>query len=733
MAVARRLGGVTLLVAGTWVVACGVHPGAARVGPGQRGKAAPARTAEVTDARSEADDARAPAAMGATPATPDTAPVAPSTPLTTFVSKEDLVRYLREAKLVRPAPPPGSSLSASGNMWGDAIGDAFGAGGLGLSGVGEGGGGVGEGIGLGSVGTLGHGAGTGASSAGSGPSSNGGPTSASITNTQHVGVDEGGIVKVRGEHLVVLRRGRLFTVRLGDLTPVSTVDAFGTGIDPLGAWYDELLVTSDTIVVIGYSYARGGTEIGLFDLDTAGHITSRATYHMRADDYYSSRNYASRLIGDKLVFYSPLYINADERDPLRWMPALRRWKNGAKESDFAAIIQPSQIQRPLDPSSDGEALTLHTVTTCDVGKRVPPAPSSGPVPAARASGPMTCTARAVMGPPGRVFYVSPEAVYVWMTPRTPRGPGERAPASLLYRLPLDPKEEARVQRTRGAPIDQFSFLERDGHLNVVVRAGATGDAMWSPEVTSGAIAMLRVPVASFTSRAETVPSSAYLALPEARGSVMHNRFVGDHLLYGVGSGWGRPTKPADARVFVHRYAGRTPPAALALGHGVDRIEPMGEDAIVVGTDGADLGFTSIALDPKVPPALGARYTRKNASQGELRSHGFFYRDDGDRNGIVGLPVRGGDAPGYSHLLSSSASVLYLQRDRLRLRELGSLAARAGAPADDRCRTSCVDWYGNARPLFVQNRVLALMGYELVEGRLDAGRLSVDRRATFAPR
>ena len=50
----------------------------------------------------------------------------------------------------------------SGNMWGDTIGDSFGAGGLlGLSGVGEGGGGRGEGIGLGNIGTIGHGAGTG--------------------------------------------------------------------------------------------------------------------------------------------------------------------------------------------------------------------------------------------------------------------------------------------------------------------------------------------------------------------------------------------------------------------------------------------------------------------------------------------------------------------------------------------------------------------------------------------
>ncbi len=54
-----------------------------------------------------------------------------------------------------------AEVSAMGNMWGDEIGDAYGAGGLGLSGIGEGGGGRGEGIGLGSIGTIGHGAGTG--------------------------------------------------------------------------------------------------------------------------------------------------------------------------------------------------------------------------------------------------------------------------------------------------------------------------------------------------------------------------------------------------------------------------------------------------------------------------------------------------------------------------------------------------------------------------------------------
>lgn len=48
-----------------------------------------------------------------------------------------------------------------GNMWGDQIGDAAGTGGLGLSGIGEGGGGLGEGLGLGNIGTMGHGDGLG--------------------------------------------------------------------------------------------------------------------------------------------------------------------------------------------------------------------------------------------------------------------------------------------------------------------------------------------------------------------------------------------------------------------------------------------------------------------------------------------------------------------------------------------------------------------------------------------
>ena len=537
----------------------------------------------------------------------------------------------------------------------------------------------------------------------------------SITNNQHAGVDEGGIVKVHGNHLVVLRRGRLFSLKVGDesLTPVSVADCYGPGVSPAGAWYDEMLVAGDTIAVIGYSYQRGGTEVGLFDIDGNGRISYRATYHLRSNDYYSSRNYASRLIGNKLVFYAPLYVPLGERDASKWLPAVRRWSPAATPNDFVSILEPSRVYRPIDPS---DQLALHTVTTCDLSK-----------------GDFACTARAVMGPPGRVFYVSQDSVFVWMTPWSSgddEGEKRGRARSLLYRLPLS-GEEPSVLRVSGGPIDQFSFLDGgDGKLNVLVRSETAGEAMWLPEATGGDLALLRVPLASFNRAAEEAPFSAYTRLPKADGYVMQNRFVGDYVLYGTGSSWGYGAPKVESKLVAYRYASGGTPRELPLDHGVDRIEAMGRDAVIVGGDGKDLHFSSVALG--ATPNLGGRYTRAGAAQGELRSHGFFYKPDGDQRGIFGLPIRGGDQPGYAHLRNDSASILFVRNDRLAFREVGQLESGLGRP-DDACKASCVDWYGNARPIFLRGRLFALLGYEIVEGRPDqGGRIREVRRTNFAP-
>jgi hypothetical protein len=536
----------------------------------------------------------------------------------------------------------------------------------------------------------------------------------SITNVQHAGVDEGGIVKVHGNHLVVLRRGRLFTVSTedGDLTPVSTLDAFGPNIDPRFTWYDEMLISKDSVVVIGYSYERGGTEVGLFNIDAAGKLTYRSTYHLRASDYYSSRNYASRLIGSKLIFYSPLYLNPTAEDPFQGFPAVRKWHRGATPNEFRRIVSPTQVYLP-EPQFDSLYETaLHTVTVCDL-----------------ASVDFDCKATSVVGPAGRVFYVSPQAVYIWVTSWTYQQKDTLA-KSMLYRVPLDGSAPSALN-VSGSPVDQFSFLEsEDGFLNVLVRSEKRGDGMWDAETaTAGSVALMRVPLDSFSDGSASVPASSYRRLPRPSGYTFQNRFVGQYLLYGTGSGWGYPQKADQSRLFVVRWTSGDLHQIL-LDHGTDRIEAMGTDAVVVGTDGSDLHFTPIRLG-RVPEAAD-EYIRKGASQGELRSHGFFYKRDSQDSGMLGLPVSVPGRPGYGHLFNSSAAIVFLKNDGLHFDEMGELGAQPDRAKDDACRASCVDWYGNSQPLFLQGRVIALLGYELVEGTLKGGRILEARRVNYAP-
>jgi hypothetical protein len=539
----------------------------------------------------------------------------------------------------------------------------------------------------------------------------------SITNVQHAGVDEGGIVKMHGDHLVVLRRGRLFTVAIGDdtLKPVSAIDAFAPDINPQSTWYDEMLISGDTVVVIGYSYERGGTEVGLFDIDRGGQLRYRSTYHLRSNDYYSSRNYSSRLIGSKLIFYTPLYFSPEAEDPFAAFPAIRKWRKGAKNSEFQRIVPATRVYRTEQQrASMSYATALHTVTVCDLARSE-----------------MACEGTAVVGSPGRVFYVSQSSVYVWVSDWSHDGERVRS-RSMLYQMPLDGSGPSALGVT-GSPVDQFSFLESaDAHLNVLVRSDAAGDRMWAAEASAGDVALLRVPLASFSDGSDAASPSSYRKLAKPEGYTFQNRFVGDYLLYGTGSGWGEPESAKRPSLYAVRWAGDGALAELPLVHGVDRIEAMGADALVVGTDGKDLHFTGIRLGGE-RATLAERYTRKNAAQGELRSHGFFYKADGADSGLLGLPVRGASRPGYEHLWEGSASILFLRNESLRLNELGELASQVKGKVNDACRASCVDWYGNARPLFVRGRVFALLGYEIVEGALAENRIRETRRINYAPR
>lgn len=546
----------------------------------------------------------------------------------------------------------------------------------------------------------------------------------SITNTQEAGVDEGGIVKMKGDILIVLRRGRVFTVstRGGELRPIDAIDAYPPGVSPSGDWYDEMLVTGDRVIVIGYSYARGGTEINRFQLGSDGRLSYEDTYQLLSNDYYSSRNYASRLIGTRLIVYTPLSLPRYAPESLNWLPALKRFRGPGSPGTFEATTSATNIYVPPAVLNDmSMPSALHTVTECDL-----------------AAWRLSCKSTGVLGPAGRTFYVSPTAVYVWLNAPSRRDQARGEPSGLLYRLPLDGAAPSAIA-VRGMPTDQFSFRE-DGNerlLNVLVRSEGSGDAMWMPEFASGAMSLLQVPLRAFNDGQQEAERGSYRLLPQPEGPgwALQNRFVGDYVLYGRGAGWGPNSAISTLVVAGVRNASVS---VIPLQHGVDRIEAMGRDAVVVGGDGRDLHFRAIELTDGPVPHIGDRYTMAGASQGETRSHAFFFKPEAghDRNdrsaGIMGLPVTRAGRPGYGHLVENSAGIVFVRRAARQFSALGELGASESGIVDDGCRASCVDWYGNSRPIFIGERTFALMGYELVEGAVSREAIREVRRVSFAP-
>lgn len=540
------------------------------------------------------------------------------------------------------------------------------------------------------------------------------PANPSITNNQIAGVDEGGIVKVIGDHLVVLRRGRLFTVSTaaGDLKPVDAIDAFPPGVDPGRDWYDEMLVRGDLIVVVGFSYERGGTEINRFRMAPDGSLAFLDSHHLKSNDYYSSRNYASRVVGDRLVVYTPLYFARYEADPLADMPGLSRWTPGQEEPSFQRITRPTEvyIPAPLKAEGPGSVEAMHTVSRCDL-----------------TAAELSCEATVVLGPNGRTFFVSQNAVYVWVAPAWSwREDGDDR--RFLYRIPLDGGRPAAVE-VEGAPVDQFSFNPDavNNRLDILVTSLTGGDAMWGPEFAAGSPALLQLPTSRFGDGSRAAPASDYRPMPGGEYvGIGHNRFVNGWLLYSL-NGWTRNS--GVSHLVAARLDGAGHPFTFQVDGGVQRIEQLGQDALLVGGHGETV-FTTVDLTSNNIPYLGFGFTVPDSRQAESRSHGFFFRPDPDPArptfGLLGLPIM--------RLADNqwTAEMRFLQRQNRILSDFGHLDATPGPRVDDGCQASCVDWYGNARPIFLGERVFALMGYELVEGDPSGETIRELRRVDFAP-
>jgi hypothetical protein len=551
------------------------------------------------------------------------------------------------------------------------------------------------------------------------------PTNPEITNNQTAGVDEGGIVKQIGDHLVVLQDGRLFSVALGreaggELRLADRIDVYRS---PQAAadWYDEMLVFGDRILVTAYSYRDSATEITVLRLARDGRLERQGRFLISSNDYYSTENYATRLVGDKLILYAPAAL-----DPygtgFAW-PRLRRADGDAEPDKGEPLLAPTDIYAP---AGTVEWPVLHTLSVCPL-----------------ANG-MECRTTGVIGPAMREFYVSPTDAFLWIG--APEGlpwsidyanqrrrncpgggwwnDGADQPA-LVYRLPLDGGAAGAVA-VDGLPVDQFALDSRSGRFRALL--------MKSEPRCEGAtegprdLALLDIPLGAFGERLGHVARKTYVPLPAVAEGELENRFVGDWLIYGGRSSWsGLPegkSGPARSTLVTVPLSRPRQPVSVELPHNALRIERAGNGAVVTGyRDRLGLRMSYVALGER--PRVGASTLLPERFEAEGRSHAFGAALSGDGTGLVAVPTTRGaqrSGRGWSDSESSELSFVALERGTA-MRPAGELppGGTRAAPGYS-CAVSCVDWYGNSRPIFTGGRIFALMGTELVEGRLDGGRM-----------
>lgn len=547
------------------------------------------------------------------------------------------------------------------------------------------------------------------------------PGNPEITNNQNVGVDEGGIVKQIGRHLVILQDGRVFAVDLGKaagdpMRLTGRIDVYRSE-EKAASWYDEMLVLGDRVLVTAYNYKENASEITVLRLSPEGKLRREGRFLLSSNDYYSTENYATRLVGDSLVFYAPLPLAS--YGPFEW-PRIRRAAGDGEAGRGDALIRATDVYAPPGRIDDP---VLHTVSICPL----------------RAT--LDCRTTAFVGAPMREFYVSPADAFLWIGApdgmpwaidyanrrrlACPAGQerGETAPAT-LYRLPLDGGPVGAVA-VDGVPADQFAFDSKDGRFRALLGDAFTGcKAGGAPSN----LALLDIPLTAFGAQLRHVAPRAYAPVPGIAGGQLENRFVGDWLIYGGRESWSSAAPDDRQRLastlFAVSLADPRDVRRLALPHNAIRIERAGMDAVVTGyrnAEGLSLSYVALGRDPRrtATAMLAGRF------ESEGRSHAFNAWVPRDAPGLLGIPTTRREwrsGRGWSDSESSDLSFVAIGADRS-LAAAGELSTQGRRPSPGYvCKVSCVDWYGNSRPIFTGGRIFALMGTELVEGRLRDGRI-----------
>lgn len=518
---------------------------------------------------------------------------------------------------------------------------------------------------------------------------------------QAPGVHQAGIVKATRDHLVILRRDRLHTVRIADgaLDTVASVDAFAPGTDEYGRSVGGILVSGDVVAAVGTG-ARGlAVQAALFRMDAAGGLAYLGTHQVRTDGG-DDRQPIVRMVGGKLVVLAPVGVwPGDPRGIGPYLPAVRRWEPGSADTAWTPLTQPARIYRPAAAMRMDDGVTFHALTVCDP-----------------AGGALDCRATVVYAPRSVALHVSPSAAYVWATQRQGSDQEGSVPGrSMLYRVPLDGGAPTAVG-VDGQPADTHSFDETgDGELHVLLSGGrlpaSRAPGEWSP------VALLRVPLAAFGDGSGTAGTDARRGFPNPGSTTFHGRFAGEWIVYGTEAENGLYGDREESRAFAVRRDGAGGAVPIPLQGALIGIDTVGGGALVT-TSGNGIRYHPLRLGGTAE--LGEPYARANPEAWEAQAHAVFYRPGAGGAGVLGVARSG---------FAYTPSVLFLRREGAGLREMGEVGATV--PPGTEC-PQCGGYYDFARPVFLRGRTFAIVGGEVVEASVDGERVRELRRVRIGP-
>jgi len=537
----------------------------------------------------------------------------------------------------------------------------------------------------------------------------------SITNNQDAEVDEGDIIKLSGRFLVILQDGRLFSVDTsGRLKVMDRIDLYEHKDD--GVWYDELLVYGNRLVVTAYSFEDSASRIIVVSIDDVGVFKIEARYERESDDYFSGNNYASRLVGGELLIYTPVNMS-DFRDggPLK-IPRIRKSTSAGGVTEWKPLFHITDVYKPIQATLTPQ---LHVISICPISSEAA----------------FECRSRGVVAPPGHELYVSGRNAYLWVVSDIGEWgahkdywrdcsqlgslPSPEPLSSAAYRFPIK-RDGIEAVHTQGVPYDQFAFEERDGRLlALLVRAPRGCYLHQNMPMQFAAISLNR-----FSTTPGSIASFEYVRLPNVPRVNLQNRYTDTHVVYGSPEGawqayWHGTEPYVSASLVAVPLQDPSHPTVLQLPHSAERVESFGNNVVVFGYfPDFKMGVSSVLLQSR--PRVADTKQLGDLVESEGRSHAFNYISEENGSGTFGLPTivsRRGQRWSYSAEEESSDVQFFSADKSLRITPVGFLGGPTGLSENYECEVSCIAWYGNARPIFLDGRIFALTGPELVEGTI----------------